>query len=66
MQPHKSHQISLPMEAGTGMRRETRGQTAKVQELQLCPLPLFGDHARQIDLEDYLSIKPQYCEETHS
>ena len=66
MQLHKSHQISLPMEAGTGMRRETRGQTAKVQELQLCTLPLFGDHARQIDLEDYLAVQPQYCEKARS
>jgi hypothetical protein len=63
----QTRQMALPMAAGTSMctRRETRGQTAKVQELQLCSLPLFGDHARQFDLEDYLSMKPQYFEETH-
>ncbi len=34
-------------------------QGKKPQNMQLCNLPLFGDHARQIDLEDYLAQTAQ-------
>lgn len=38
--------------------RPEGAQAKKPQNMQLCSLPLFGDHARQIDLEDYLKQSP--------